>query len=519
MSSYRGPRPGSCVAAAGAATAGSAGRRTAAGTTRTGGTRSTGSAWPESGRVPRLSSSRQARASGAWSVGRRGSYGAERSRTPSSRSGRRSERRRCTGVQRDWCTDVEIRLRRSGPVWPRPFRRHGGIATCLCNRIWYDCTYYEFNHRYRSAGSGTVQQEPAGGVGAAVRAPRRAILLARDRVCGGRRSGGDPTGTAGTDRSGNPRRVDAGAAGLLPGEPQLPGLRRIADIGVENGGGRNGVAGLLAPWARLCSWRLSSVPWPRARSGKPATWICSSSAQPPSPMWWRPCPRLRDNFAAKSIPPSTRPVSFGLNSPSVTTSCEPCWPDQRCLSSGANMNLPTWLTNRWITAHQSSRQEIADLLGVAERDLADSQVPGLSPDWRLAIAYNAACRSPLPPWPPRAIGQRGTASLSRHPVPGLYPENRPPGDRRLGGVSQAAQRRRLRASRDDFDRRSRRDDGTRQTIVRRPSGLARRAPSQSGSRTIHDLLSIDNEQYRMADVLNALLQRCEHGPLDIARHA
>ena len=31
-----------------------------------------------------------------------------------------------------------------------------------------------------------------------------------------------------------------------------------------------------------------------------------------------------------------------------------------------------------------------DLLGVAERDLADCGVPGLSADWRLNISYNAA---------------------------------------------------------------------------------------------------------------------------------
>lgn len=52
--------------------------------------------------------------------------------------------------------------------------------------------------------------------------------------------------------------------------------------------------------------------------------------------------------------------------------------------------MPNWLSNRWLTAHEATRQEIADLLGVAERDLTDSQLPGLSPDWRLAIAYNAA---------------------------------------------------------------------------------------------------------------------------------
>ena len=35
---------------------------------------------------------------------------------------------------------------------------------------------------------------------------------------------------------------------------------------------------------------------------------------------------------------------------------------------GGNMNLPTWLSNRWLTAHQATRQEIVELLGVAERD-------------------------------------------------------------------------------------------------------------------------------------------------------
>ncbi|NQU23917.1 MAG: hypothetical protein HQ567_21755 [Candidatus Nealsonbacteria bacterium] len=43
-----------------------------------------------------------------------------------------------------------------------------------------------------------------------------------------------------------------------------------------------------------------------------------------------------------------------------------------------------------MTEHPSSRQETADLLSVIDRDLHDCQTPGLSADWRLNIAYNAA---------------------------------------------------------------------------------------------------------------------------------
>jgi hypothetical protein len=48
------------------------------------------------------------------------------------------------------------------------------------------------------------------------------------------------------------------------------------------------------------------------------------------------------------------------------------------------------LKNAWLTEHETSRQEIADLLSIVDRDLADSQSGGISPDWRLGIAYNAA---------------------------------------------------------------------------------------------------------------------------------
>jgi lactam utilization protein B len=40
--------------------------------------------------------------------------------------------------------------------------------------------------------------------------------------------------------------------------------------------------------------------------------------------------------------------------------------------------------------HKTSPAEIAELLEIAKRDLADCNVEGLSADWKLNIAYNAA---------------------------------------------------------------------------------------------------------------------------------
>lgn len=57
------------------------------------------------------------------------------------------------------------------------------------------------------------------------------------------------------------------------------------------------------------------------------------------------------------------------------------------------MSLQDWLRNGWLVEHRTSRQEIADLLGLADRDLSDCQSTGLSADWRLNIAYNAALQA------------------------------------------------------------------------------------------------------------------------------
>ena len=57
------------------------------------------------------------------------------------------------------------------------------------------------------------------------------------------------------------------------------------------------------------------------------------------------------------------------------------------------MTLKDWLKNGWLVEHKTSRAEIADLLGVIDRDLDDCETSGLSPDWRLNIAYNAALQA------------------------------------------------------------------------------------------------------------------------------
>ncbi len=57
------------------------------------------------------------------------------------------------------------------------------------------------------------------------------------------------------------------------------------------------------------------------------------------------------------------------------------------------MSLQDWLKSRWLIKHQTSRQEIVDLLGMADRDLVQCRTPTLSPDWQLNIAYNAALQA------------------------------------------------------------------------------------------------------------------------------
>ena len=55
------------------------------------------------------------------------------------------------------------------------------------------------------------------------------------------------------------------------------------------------------------------------------------------------------------------------------------------------MSLKQWADNGWLRPHKSSRQEIADLMSIIERDLKDAEGE-ISADWRFGIAYNAALK-------------------------------------------------------------------------------------------------------------------------------
>ncbi len=54
------------------------------------------------------------------------------------------------------------------------------------------------------------------------------------------------------------------------------------------------------------------------------------------------------------------------------------------------MSLSDWLDKGWLVKHRPDRREIRELLGIAERAIADAEVRGISPDARLSIAHNAA---------------------------------------------------------------------------------------------------------------------------------
>ena len=57
------------------------------------------------------------------------------------------------------------------------------------------------------------------------------------------------------------------------------------------------------------------------------------------------------------------------------------------------MSLKDWLSNGWLTEHRTGPREIRDLFHVVDRDISECQSPGLSADWKLNIAYNAALQA------------------------------------------------------------------------------------------------------------------------------
>jgi len=56
------------------------------------------------------------------------------------------------------------------------------------------------------------------------------------------------------------------------------------------------------------------------------------------------------------------------------------------------MSLADWANNGWLRRHQTSSQEIGNLMSIVDRDIKDSKSKGLSADWKFGIAYNAALK-------------------------------------------------------------------------------------------------------------------------------
>lgn len=85
------------------------------------------------------------------------------------------------------------------------------------------------------------------------------------------------------------------------------------------------------------------------------------------------------------------------------------------------MSLEAWRDSRVIVEHESSRQEVSELLGIVKTDLKDARILELSPDRRLACCYGAlltAARAAL-----RAAGFRvpkGTPSHHYHAIQSLH---------------------------------------------------------------------------------------------------
>lgn len=57
------------------------------------------------------------------------------------------------------------------------------------------------------------------------------------------------------------------------------------------------------------------------------------------------------------------------------------------------MSLRDWQKNSWLVEHKASHEEIAGLLAIVKRDLANAKVARLADDWRFNIAYNAALQA------------------------------------------------------------------------------------------------------------------------------
>lgn len=57
------------------------------------------------------------------------------------------------------------------------------------------------------------------------------------------------------------------------------------------------------------------------------------------------------------------------------------------------MSLKEWQANGWLIEQSAVQKEVLFLLAIADRELADSRVEGLSADARFGHAYSAALQA------------------------------------------------------------------------------------------------------------------------------
>lgn len=76
------------------------------------------------------------------------------------------------------------------------------------------------------------------------------------------------------------------------------------------------------------------------------------------------------------------------------------------------MTFERWLENRWLVEHRPTAGEVERLFSIIDRDLRNAAVGGLSPDWRLVIAYNAALQCAMAAL--AATGYRPSKGVSQH---------------------------------------------------------------------------------------------------------
>ncbi len=77
-----------------------------------------------------------------------------------------------------------------------------------------------------------------------------------------------------------------------------------------------------------------------------------------------------------------------------------------------SMNLKRYVDDDRITHHKTSKQEIAHLLNIVERDISDASSPSISADRRHATAYNAALQ--LATIVLHASGYRAKSKVGHH---------------------------------------------------------------------------------------------------------